>query len=128
MNKVFIMGFLGQDPDLRQTSSGKEVCNFSVATTYKSKDREETEWHKVIVWGNVASNCAKYLYKGSKVLVEGRLKTSSFVDKEGITRHSTDLIATTVSFLDSKPKKENTQFNLEGNNSEYFDQTEEVPF
>lgn len=106
VNKVTVMGNLGQDPDLKHTNSGTAVATMSVATNEKWKDKagqdqERTEWHRVQVWGKTAENCAKYLKKGSKVYVEGKLQTRSWDDKEGVKRYTTEIVAQTVQFLSS---------------------------
>jgi single-strand DNA-binding protein len=104
VNKVIIIGNLGRDPELRYTSNGNPVCQLSVATTRgytnRNNDRvEETEWHRVVVWGKTAEHCSRYLAKGRQVYVEGRLQTRSYEDKEGIKRYSTEIVAETVQFL-----------------------------
>lgn len=103
MNKAIIMGRLGQDPELRHTAGGQAVCNLSVATssyTGKGDDRKElTEWHKVVVWGNQAEACGNYLAKGREVLVEGRIQTSSWEDKDGVKRYKTEIVAHHVQFI-----------------------------
>jgi single-strand DNA-binding protein len=104
MNKVIIIGNLGQDPEIRYTGSGTAVGDLSVATSHRYKDKdgqyqEETEWHKVTVWGKGAENCGKYLVKGRKVAVEGRLKTEQWEDKEGNKRYTTKIVAENVQFL-----------------------------
>jgi single-strand DNA-binding protein len=96
------LGNLGRDPELRQTSGGA-VCRLNIATTSSWKDKsgerkEETEWHRVTVFGKQAENCAKYLAKGRSCYVEGRLKTTSY-EKDGVKRYSTDIVASTVQFL-----------------------------
>lgn len=101
VNKAILVGNLGKDPEIRYTSSGKAVCNFTLATTEKTKDNEYTEWHRITVWGNQAEACANYLSKGSKVYVEGRIETRSY-EKDGVTRYTTEINAYTVQFLDSK--------------------------
>ena len=108
LNRVQILGYLGKDPDLRHTKGGEPVTSLSVATSSKFKDRQgeekaETEWHRVTVWGKSAESCDKYLKKGSMVLVEGRLQTRPWKDDDGIERHSTDIVAAFVHFLDRKP-------------------------
>lgn len=105
VNRVTILGNLGQDPDLRYTPSGSAVCNFSVATTEAWNDRdgnrqETTEWHRIVVWNKQAENCAKYLAKGRTVYVEGKLQTRSWDDKAtGQKRYATDIVAQTVQFV-----------------------------
>jgi len=104
MNKVILIGNLGQDPDFRMLDSGIALCKLNVATSEFYKDdqgewKEETEWHRVVLWRNLAETANKFLKKGSKVAIEGRLKTSSY-EKDGITRYSTDIIANSLVFLD----------------------------
>ncbi len=109
LNKVMLIGNLGADPELRHTGSGVAVCSLSVATTDKRKDQsgqliEETEWHRVNVWKNAAENCAKYLSKGSKVFLEGKITTREY-EKDGVKKYSTEIVAFSVQFLDSKGDK-----------------------
>jgi single-strand DNA-binding protein len=104
VNKVIIIGNLGRDPELRYTQGGQPVCQLNVATTRvytnRNNDRvDETEWHRVTVWGKQAESCSQYLTKGRQVYVEGRLQTRSYEDKEGVKRYSTDIVAETVQFL-----------------------------
>lgn len=107
LNKVLLIGHLGADPEVRYTQSGTAVANFSVATNEKWKDKngekqEHTEWHRVVVWDKLAENCAEYLHKGSKVHVEGKNQTRKWQDKDGTDRWSTEVVARSVIFLDSK--------------------------
>jgi single-strand DNA-binding protein len=104
VNKVILIGNLGRDPELRYTQGSTAVCQLSVATTRsytgKSGDRvEETEWHRVVVWGKQAEFCNQYLTKGRQVYVEGRLRTRSYEDKDGVKKYSTEINADTVQFL-----------------------------
>lgn len=105
VNIVIVVGRLGQDPELKQTGTGKSVCNMSIATDeYAGKGQEKrTEWHKVTVWAEQAEACAKYLKKGSLVFVQGRNQTRSY-EKNGEKRYATEVVADRVQFLDSKPK------------------------
>src|SRR5690554_6182205 len=103
VNKVILIGNLGRDPELRE-ANGHSVCNLSVATTrtWKNKEgerQEETEWHRVTVWGRSAELCAEHLYKGRQVYVEGRLQTRSYDDKDGNKRYTTEVVAENVQFL-----------------------------
>lgn|SRR5512139_1981717 len=106
VNKVILIGNLGADPEVRATGSGTAVCELRLATSMKVKDEDKTEWHRVVVWEKAAENAGKYLSKGSKVYVEGRLQTRSYEDKEGNTRYTTEIVANQLTFLDSKPKDE----------------------
>lgn len=104
VNKVILVGRLGRDPELRYTQGGKAVCNLNVATneswTDKNGDKqEETEWHRITVWGATAEKCDKYLSKGRQVYVEGRIKTDKWQDDDGNDRYSTGIVATNVTFL-----------------------------
>ena len=104
VNKVIIVGNLGQDPEIRYMPDGTAVANFSVATSDEWKDKqtgekkERTEWHRIVVWRQLAEVCGKYLTKGRQVYVEGKLQTRSW-EKDGVTRYTTEIIASTVQFL-----------------------------
>jgi single-strand DNA-binding protein len=104
VNKVILIGNLGNDPELKYTPSNRPVCNLSLATNEVFKDKsgqrqERTEWHRVTVWGEQGETCSKYLTKGRSVYVEGRLQTRSWDDKDGKKRYSTDIVADRVVFL-----------------------------
>ena len=103
LNRVMIMGRLGQDPELRYTQNQTPIVTLNVATTeFGSRDgqrQETTEWHRVVVWSKQAENCAKYLAKGRVVFVEGRLQTRSWEDKAGQKRYTTEIIANNVQFV-----------------------------
>ena len=104
LNKVLLIGNLGQDPEKRVTGGGQTVCTFNIATTERFNDRggqkqERTEWHRIVVWGTQADSCAQYLNKGRQVLVEGRLQTRKWEDKEGSTRYTTEIVAQRVQFM-----------------------------
>ena len=104
VNKVILIGNLGSDPELRNTSGGNSVCNFSIATNevWTGKDgqkNERVEWHKIVVWGKQAENCQQYLKKGRQVYVEGRNQTRSWDDEDGVTRYVTEVVARQVVFL-----------------------------
>ena len=108
LNKVMIIGNLGADPELRTTTSGTAVCELRMATNESWLDKasnerkDRVEWHRVIVWGKSGENCAKYLSKGSKAYVEGRIQTREWEDKDGNKRYTTEIVANSVQFLDSK--------------------------
>lgn len=104
VNKVILMGRLGQDPELKHTPAGAAVCSLSLATSESWKDKagekqERTEWHRVVVWGKLAELCNQYLSKGRQAFVEGRLQTRSWDDKDGNKRYTTEINATTVQFI-----------------------------
>lgn len=103
VNKVILVGNLGQDPELRHTQNGTAVCTLNIATTDVRMEggqrQEKTEWHRVIVWQKQAENCAKYLAKGRSVFIEGRLQTRSWDDQQGQKRYTTEIVAQNVQFL-----------------------------
>lgn len=109
VNKVILLGRLGQDPEIKYTASGAGVCNFSLATSESWNDRnsgqrqEKTEWHRVVVWGKLAEFCNQYLAKGREVFLEGRLQTRAWDDKDGNKRYTTEIVASTVQFVGPKP-------------------------
>ena len=103
-NSLTLIGRLGKDPVLRETTSGVHVCNFSLASSESWKDKsgqkkEKTEWTDVVVWGGQALACQKYLKKGSEVFVDGKKETRSWEKKEGGTAYKVECIAHDVKFL-----------------------------
>lgn len=115
INKVTLLGNLGKDPEVKELQNGK-VCNFSVATSYKWKDKtsgerkEETEWHNVTCYGGLATVASSYLRKGSKVYIEGRIKTRKYEAKDGTERYITEIVADTLQMLDGKPDETTQAF------------------
>ena len=102
MNKVWLIGNLTKDPELTETPNGVAVCKFSIAVSrdYSSSDgTRETDFFNITVWRGRAENCGKYLKKGNKVAVVGRLQTRSYDDKDGNKRYVTDIVADEVEFL-----------------------------
>lgn len=104
VNKVIILGRLGQDPELKYTPGGMAVCNFTLATSESWADKagqkqERTEWHRIVVWGKLAELCNQYLSKGRQAFVEGSLQTRSWDDKSGQKRYTTEINAKTVQFI-----------------------------
>ena len=104
VNKVILVGNLGQAPELKTTTSGLSVSNLRIATNERKKDSngtwvDSTEWHSIVVFGGQAENCSKFLEKGRQVYVEGRLQTRKWQDKDGQDRWSTEVVAHQVKFL-----------------------------
>ena len=98
LNRVMLLGNLGADPELRMTNSGQAVLKMRMATSesYLDRDRvrqERTEWHNIVVWGKRAEALSKFLSKGSRMFVEGSLRTSNYEDREGVKRYRTEIIA-----------------------------------
>lgn len=128
VNKVIIIGNLGQNPEKRITGTGQSVTTFSVATNERWLDKggqkqERTEWHRIVVWGTQGDNCAQYLSKGRPVYVEGRLQTREWNDKDGNKRHTTEIVAQKVQFLGSNPSQSDRQQDSSATNT---DQTPEL--
>ena len=113
LNKVLIIGNLGSDPEIKYTSSGSAVANLSIATSERWKDRntgeqkEQVEWHRVVLFSRLAEIAEQYLKKGSKVFVEGKLQTRDWEDAEGKKRYTTEVIAREMTMLDSKSGSDN---------------------
>ena len=104
VNKVILIGNLGADPELRYTSGGSAVADLRLATSrkYTTKDgnsKEDTQWHRIVVWGKQAEHCKEYLSKGRQVYVEGRLQTRQWEDRDGNKRYTTEVVAERVQFL-----------------------------
>lgn len=106
VNKVILIGNLGADPEVRHLPNGATVANFRIATseTYKDRNtgekREQTEWHNVVAWRGLGEIAEKYLRKGSKVYVEGKLRTRQWQDRDGNTRYTTEIQADQMNLLD----------------------------
>jgi single-strand DNA-binding protein len=111
INKVILIGNLGDDPEVRYTSGGAAVANIRLATTESWKDREtgeqqdRTEWHRVVFFGRLAEIVSEYLKKGSQIYVEGRLQTRKWQDKEGNDRYTTEIVANEMQMLGSRGGK-----------------------
>lgn len=108
LNKVMIMGHLGADPEVRYMPSGSAVTNIRVATSEVWKDKqsgekqERTEWHRIVLFNRLGEIAAQYLRKGSKVFVEGSLRTNKWQDQNGNERYTTEIIAGSMQLMDSK--------------------------
>lgn len=107
VNKVILVGNLGKDPEVRHLENGAAVANFSIATseTYKDKNGErqtQTEWHNIVLWRGLAEIAEKYLRKGNQVYIEGKLRTRSWDDKDGVTRYTTEVVGDNMTMLGSK--------------------------
>ena len=104
LNKIMLIGNLGRDPELNVTSDGTPVTKFSLAVSRKTGSGEkETEWFNIVAWRQLAEICERYLHKGSKVYIEGRLTQRKYTDREGVQRTAVDVIANDMQMLDSKP-------------------------
>ncbi|MEQ9265878.1 MAG: single-stranded DNA-binding protein [Balneolaceae bacterium] len=107
LNKVMLIGRLGQDPEVRYTQSNTAVATLNMATSERYKDangefKEKTEWHRVVAWGRLAEICQQYLHKGSLIYIEGPLQTRQWEDNQGQKRYTTEVKALQMTMLDSK--------------------------
>ena len=108
VNKVILIGNLGSDPEVRYTPSGSAVANVNLATSETWRDKtsgelqDRTEWHRIVFFNRLAEIVGEYLHKGSKIYVEGSLRTRKWQDKNGIERHTTEIIANEMHILDSR--------------------------
>lgn len=106
LNKAQLIGNVGQDPEVKEVN-GNKVASFSLATTERYKDKSGevktlTEWHNVSIWGKLAEIVEKYVKKGSKLYIEGKIKTDSY-EKDGVKKYTTRIIGSEIKMLDSKP-------------------------
>lgn len=114
VNKVILMGNLGKDPDVRHFEEGRAVASFSIATSESYKDkggefRESTDWHNIVVWrSGLVGVVEKYLKKGNKVYVEGKLKTRSYEDQDKKTKYTTEVIVDNLVLLGAPNRTEET--------------------
>ena len=132
LNKVLIIGNLGSDPEIKYTSSGSAVANLSIATSERWKDRntgeqkEQVEWHRVVLFSRLAEIAEQYLKKGTKVFVEGKLQTRDWEDAEGKKRYTTEVIAREMTMLDSRSGSDNAPQPQSSGPEDNFE--EDIPF
>ena len=122
INKVILVGRLGRDPEERTTAGGTRVSSFSLATdSYHSNNGEKTtEWHRIVVFGKTAEHCNQYLRKGRLACIEGSLQTRSWEKPPGEKHFTTEIVASRVTFLDSKAGNIPDQGHAEEQNEELF--------
>ena len=132
LNRCEFIGRLGKDPEVRYAPSGDAVCNFSIAVGYKTKEKETTEWVRIVAFGKLAGICADYLKKGSQVFIAGRMTTRKWVNKNGVDQYTTEVVADQMQMLGGKsddtpaPKKPDAYRQIkEGNIADLED---DVPF
>jgi len=131
LNKVFLLGRLGNDPEVRYTTNGGAVANFNVATNESWTDKqgqkqERTEWHRVVVWGKLGELCGQYLTKGRQAFLEGKLQTREWTDKEGAKRYTTEIVAQNVQFIGGPNDRANagaSDFNQQSSGQDFADQS-----
>lgn len=136
VNRVILVGRLGRDPEMRHTSSGTAVANFSVATSERWNDQkgerqERTEWHNVVVWNKLAEICNEYLSKGKLVYIEGRLQTRDWEDRDGNKRRTTEVVASEMRMLGARGGEDRGQEEVkqdEGSPMEVGITDDDIPF
>ena len=133
MNKVFLMGHLGKDPEVKEFSSGNKVCNFSLATnkTYKGKNGEkqqETTWHNCQAWNKTADLCWTYLKKGSFVFIEGEINVSSWENEHGEKRYNHRINVFGIRFLDRKEDGEQKKTTTRKTSSKPKEENQKMPY
>ncbi|MDR2359644.1 MAG: single-stranded DNA-binding protein [Prevotellaceae bacterium] len=112
LNKVMLIGNVGKDPDIRHLENDVAVVTLPIATTERFKDRsgtvkEQTEWHNVVFWRNLAEIVEKHVRKGSQVFIEGRLRTRNWEDQSGQKRYTTEIVADVMRLLGKRPENDN---------------------
>ena len=141
VNKVILVGNVGQDPEVRYLDNNTPVCNIRMATSevYKNKNGERitsTEWHNVVLWRGLAEVADKYVKKGSQLYIEGKLRTRSWDDKDNNKRYTTEIVADVMQLLGRRPE-EGTQSNQaapseslpeDKNQDDTEDQEDDLPF
>ena len=124
VNKVILVGNLGDEPQIRSTQTGTSVANASLCTSEKFKDQqgnttEHSEWHRLVFWGRLADIVGQYCHKGSKLYVEGKIQSRQYDDKEGIKRTAFEIVVSEMQMLDSKNSGGNNNNSYGGNNNSY---------
>jgi single-strand DNA-binding protein len=136
VNRVFLIGRLGRDPEIRHTTSGSAVANFSLATDERWTDAEgnrqtRTEWHNIVAWRKLADICGQYLRKGRLVFIEGRIQTREWDDRDGNKRRTTEIIASNMQMLGGRGQGEESaepQRQKEQNDMEIGITDDDIPF
>jgi single-strand DNA-binding protein len=110
VNRVFLLGRLGKDPEVRQTPSGQSVCSFSLATTKtwtsNGEKKSKTAWHQVSAWSKLGDLCAQYLRKGAEAFIEGEIEYQEWTDKDGVKKYRTQIVAQSVRFIGGKQEQD----------------------
>jgi single-strand DNA-binding protein len=134
VNRVFLIGRLGRDPEIRHTTSGSAVANFSLATDERWTDSEgnrqtRTEWHNIVAWRKLAEICGQYLSKGRLVFIEGRIQTREWDDRDGNKRRTTEIVASNMQMLGGRGQEGTApQQNQQQDNMEIGITDDDIPF
>ena len=135
VNKAIILGRLGKDPEIKQTQSGMQVASLAVATTELGRKdpntgqrgQDETEWHRVTLFGKMAENAGQYLRKGSQIYIEGKLKTEKWQDQNGQDRYTTGIIASEMRFIGGGQQQGQAQQNQAQPQQNYQQPVQQAP-
>jgi single-strand DNA-binding protein len=132
-NLVILIGRVGKDPEVRTTASGK-VASLTLATTEYYKDKatgekkEQTDWHNIVFWGNVAEIVEKYVKKGSLINVDGKIRTRSYEDKEGVKRYVTEIIGQSLNLIGGKQDNSNNSATTKKAEDSNTPESDDLPF
>jgi len=107
LNKVMLIGNVGRDPEVRDFEGGVRRANFTLATTEQFRDREQTEWHNIVAWRQLAELADKYIRKGSQIYVEGRITSRSWDGNDGVKHYTTEIVANTIQLLGRRSDSQN---------------------
>lgn len=128
VNKVFILGNIGRDPEVTTANSGLKICKLSVATTEKVKDEKKTEWHRVTAFGRTAETIGLYFHKGDQIHIEGRLSTNKWQDKDGNDRYTTEIICDRFSFSGMSGVSNQERLFPEPESDQKNHESDDIPF
>lgn len=136
VNKVILVGNLGKDPEIRYLEGGTPVANFTLATSESYKDKsgnriDQTEWHNIVLWRGLAELAEKFLKKGSQIYLEGKIRSRSWDDKDGIKRFTTEIVGDNLTLLGAKKENSDSTYsntNSAGNNTSSSPEVNDLPF
>lgn len=133
INKVILIGNLGQDPEIKYSPQGTAIANFNIATTERRKDKDgnwvdHTEWHRIVAFGTLAQNCGQFLKKGRQVYVEGSIASRQYKDKQGQDRTIFEIRASTILFLGKSSAERATDTDISSEEQEPAQQDDNIPF
>jgi len=133
INKVILVGNLGQDPEIKSSPQGTPIATFNIATTERRKDKDgnwvdHTEWHRIVTFGNLAQNCGQFLKRGRQVYVEGSIASRQYKDKQGMDRTIFEIRASTILFLGKSGVEKATDADIPAEEQEPAQQDDNIPF
>jgi single-strand DNA-binding protein len=133
INKVILVGNLGQDPEIKSSPQGTPIATFNIATTERRKDKDgnwvdHTEWHRIVTFGNLAQNCGQFLKRGRQVYVEGSIASRQYKDKQGMDRTIFEIRASTILFLGKSGVEKATDADIPAEEQEPVQQDDNIPF